>query len=107
MQNDLKKTIGTATKWSAMAFDLFDIKHCDDETLSWAFWLCVIIICLQIALYCLIRTNNSESGKVKSIIASICMMGASGITCGFSIKAIFQHSITEDGGEETRDSENM
>ena len=41
-----------------MAFDLFDIKHCDDETLSWAFWLCVIIICLQIALYCLIRTNN-------------------------------------------------
>ena len=83
-----------------MAFDLFDIKHCDDETLSWAFWLCVIIICLQIALYCLIRTNNSESGKVKSIIASICMMGASKITCGFSIKAIFQHSITEDGGEE-------
>ena len=43
---------------------------------------------------------NSLSGKVKSIIASICMMGASGITCGFSIKAIFQHSITEDGGEE-------
>lgn len=83
-----------------MAFDLFDMKHRDDERLAWAFWFCVIIICFQIALYCLIRATDSGSSAVKSIIASVIMALASGIVCAVSIKAMFQHSITEDGGEE-------
>lgn len=77
-----------------MAFDLFDMKHCNDERLTWAFWICVIIICFQVALYCLIRSTESESGAIKSIIASVIMALASVIVCAVSIKAMFQHSIT-------------
>lgn len=83
-----------------MAFDLFDMKQRNDEKLSWAFWGCVIIICLQVALYCLIRTDNSDSNAIKSLVASIIMSIASWMDCAFSIRAMFQHSITEDGGED-------
>ncbi len=82
-----------------MAFDLFEMKHRDDEKLEWAFWGCVIIICLQAALYCLIRTDNSTNSAIKSIIASGIMTFASWIDCAASIRAMFQHSITENGGE--------
>lgn len=82
-----------------MAFDLFDMKKREDENLSWAFWGCVIIICLQVALYCLIRMGDSESNAQKSIIASVIMAVASWSNCAYSIRAMFQHSIAEDGGE--------
>lgn len=82
-----------------MAFDLFDMKKYNDERLEWAFWSCVIIICLQVALYCLIRTTDSNNGEVKSIISSAIMVLASGVVCAASIRAMFLHSITEDGGE--------
>lgn len=81
-----------------MAFDLFDMKHKKDERLSWAFWACVIIICLQVALYCLIRMDTSASSSIKSLIFSIIMAVASWIECAYSIKAIYFHSI-DDGGE--------
>lgn len=83
-----------------MAFDLFDMKKRNDEKLSWAFWGCVIIICLQVALYCLIRTDTSDSSALKSLVASITMAIASWVDCAFSIRAMFQHSISEDGGED-------
>lgn len=82
-----------------MAFDLFDMKKREDEKLAWAFWGCVIIICLQVALYCLIRMGNSESNAQKSIIASGIMVIASWVDCAYSIRVMFEHSITEDGGE--------
>ena len=75
-----------------------DIKHKKDERLARAFWACVIIICLQVALYCLIRMNTSDSSSVKSLIFSIIMAVASWIECAYSIKAIYLHSI-DDGGE--------
>ena len=83
-----------------MAFDLFDIKKREDERLSWAFWLCMIIICLQTALYCLIRMGNSDSNAIKSIIASIFMTIASWLECAFAIRTIFRHSIVEERGEQ-------
>lgn len=82
-----------------MAFDLFDMKRYNDERLEWEFWKCVIIICLQVAIYCLIRTTDSEV-EVKSIIFSVIMVFASGGVCASSIKAMFLHSIKKkDGGE--------
>ena len=82
-----------------MAFDLFDMKRYNDERLEWEFWKCVIIICLQVAIYCLIRTTDSEV-EVKSIIFSVIMVFASGGVCASSIKAMFLHSIEKkDGGE--------
>ncbi len=83
-----------------MAFDLFDMKQRDDENLSWVFWGCVIIICFQVALYCLIRMGNSKGNEVKSVIASFIMVIASWLECAFSIRVMYQHSIAEDGGEE-------
>lgn len=82
-----------------MAFDLFDMKHKDDEQLEWVFWLCIIIMCLQVALYCLIRSDISTNSEVKSIIASVIMMVASGANCSKAIRVMFLHSIVEDGGE--------
>lgn len=83
-----------------MAVDLFDMKHRDDEQLEWAFWGCVIIICLQAALYCLIRTDNSINSAIKSVIASGIMVIASMLNCNKAIRAMFQHSIVEDGSED-------
>ena len=81
-----------------MAFDLFDMKRYNDERLEWEFWKCVIIICLQVALYCLIRTTDSENVELKSI-SSVIMVFASGVVCVSSIKAMFLHSTNEDRGE--------
>lgn len=81
-----------------MAFDLFDMKHKEDDRLALAFWGCVIIICLQVALYCLIRMDTSDSSPVKSLICSMVMAAASWLECVYSIKAIYLHS-TDDGGE--------
>ena len=82
-----------------MAFDLFDMKNRDDERLDWAFWWCVIIVCLQVALYCLIRSDESTDGTVKSIFFSGVMLIASWGNCVNAIRAMFQHSIAENGGE--------
>lgn len=81
-----------------LAFDLFEIKKKDDEYLSWAFWLCIIVVCFQLVLYCLIRTNTTESSTAKSIVASIIMVITSWICCAFSIKAMFKHSTVGNTG---------
>lgn len=86
-----------------MAFDLFDMKQREDEKLSWAFWGCIIIICFQSALYCLIRMGDSQNNAQKSIVVSIIMVIASWIDCAASIRVMFQHSITDEGGTENVD----
>ena len=82
-----------------MLFDLFEMKNKNDEYLSWAFFFCAILVCFQILLYCLTRIDNSEKKEIKSIIVSVIMLIASWLCCGYSIKAIFQHSILGEGGE--------
>lgn len=80
-----------------MTFDLFDMKHKDDESLAWAFWACVVLICIQLTLYCVIRTNPSQDNQNKSLIASGIMVATSLIVCKCSLKALFLHSIDEGG----------
>ena len=41
----------------------------------------------------------SEKKEIKSIIVSVIMLMASWLCCGYSIKAMFQHSIMDEGGE--------
>lgn len=76
-----------------LAFDLFEIKKKNDEYLSWAFWGCIIVVCFQLVLYCLVKITASEKGVVASVVVSIVMMISSWICCVCSIKAMFQHSI--------------
>lgn len=83
-----------------MLFDLFEMKNKNDEYLSWAFFFCAILVCFQILLYCLTRIDNSEKKEIKSIIVSVIMLIASWLCCGYSIKAMFQHSILGEGGED-------
>lgn len=83
-----------------IAFDLFEVKQKDDEYLAWAFWGCTILVVFQSVLYCLIRMDASKSSEIKSIISSLIMMIASWISCVYSIKAIFQHSISDERGED-------
>ena len=82
-----------------LLFDLFEIKSEDDENLSWAFFFCAILVCIQILLYCLIRIDNSCNRQIKSIIASIIMVVASWVCCRYSIKVLFLHSTTKGGDE--------
>ena len=82
-----------------MLFDLFEMKSKKDEYLSWAFFFCAILVCFQILLYCLTRIDFSEKKEIKSIIVSVIMLMASWLCCGYSIKAMFQHSIMGEGGE--------
>ena len=82
-----------------MLFDLFEMKSKKDEYLSWAFFFCAILVCFQILLYCLTRIVFSEKKEIKSIIVSVIMLMASWLCCGYSIKAMFQHSIMDEGGE--------
>ncbi|WP_256157932.1 hypothetical protein [Blautia marasmi] len=82
-----------------MLFDLFEMKSKKDEYLSWAFFFCAILVCFQILLYCLTRIDFSEKKEIKSIIVSVIMLMASWLCCGYSIKAMFQHSIMDEGGE--------
>ena len=82
-----------------MLFDLFEMKCKKDEYLSWAFFFCAILVCFQILLYCLTRIDFSEKKEIKSIIVSVIMLMASWLCCGYSIKAMFQHSIMDEGGE--------
>lgn len=86
-----------------MAFDIFDAKKREDEGLSRAFWGCIVIICLQVALYCLIKMENSEENAKKNIPVSALMMVASWGNCVYSIRAMFLHSIAENGGEKNVD----
>ena len=82
-----------------MLFDLFEMKSKKDEYLSWAFFFCAILVCFQILLYCLTRIDFCEKKEIKSIIVSVIMLMASWLCCGYSIKAMFQHSIMDEGGE--------
>jgi len=82
-----------------LAFDLFEIKRKNDEYLSWAFWGCIIVVCFQLVLYCLVKITASEKGVVVSVVVSIVMMISSWICCACSIKAMFQHSIIDRGGD--------
>lgn len=81
-----------------MLFDLFDIKQERDEYLSWAFFCCAILVCIQILLYCLIRIDTSENREIKSIISSVIILVASWLCCNYSIRALFHHSIASASG---------
>jgi len=83
-----------------MLFDLFDIKQEKDEHLSWAFFCCAILVCIQILLYCLIRIDTSENQAIKSVISSIIILIASWICCNYSIRALFRHSIASGGDKD-------
>ena len=84
-----------------LIFDLFSMKSAyDDEYLNWAFWTCSIVVILQLAIYCSIRISTSDTLYIKSIISSVIMIATSWMSCNFAIKAMFQYSIREKGGEE-------
>lgn len=82
-----------------LLFDLFEIKKEDDEYLSWAFFYCAILVCIQMLLYCLIRIDNSCNKQLKSVISSVIMVVASWICCSYSIRVLFLHSTTNGGDE--------
>lgn len=84
-----------------LIFDLFSMKSdYDDEYLNWAFWTCSIVVILQLATYCSIRISTSDTLYIKSIVSSVIMIATSWMSCNFAIKAMFQYSIREKGGEE-------
>lgn len=83
----------------SLAFDLFDMKGHEDEHLSVAFWLCIVIAILQLVIYCSIRITNSEHIQCKSMIASCILIIASAFCCNNAIKAMFNHSISTEEGE--------
>lgn len=44
-----------------LLFDLFAMKSdYEDEYLNWAFWMCAIVVILQLAVYCSIRISTSD-----------------------------------------------
>lgn len=86
-----------------LAFDLFEIKKKNDEYLSWAFWGCIIVVCFQLVLYCLVKMTSGKSGVTASVIVSVIMISASWICCACSIKAMFQHSTMDKGGDDNVD----
>lgn len=81
-----------------LLFDLFEIKKENDEYLSWAFFYCAILVCIQILLYCLIRIDISCNREIKSVISSVIMMIVSWMCCRYSIRVLFLHS-TRSGGD--------
>lgn len=82
-----------------LMFDLFDMKNTDDEYMSQAFWRSIVISFLQLVVYCSIRMSTSDSKEIKSIVASLLMIFASLISCNYAIKAMFRHSISDNGGK--------
>lgn len=85
-----------------LAFDLFEIKKKDDEDLSWAYWVCIIVICFQLVLYCLIKMSP-EGKTISAVVVSIFMLISSWCCCTFAIKAMFKHSINCKGGDNNVD----
>lgn len=83
-----------------MLFDLYDMKRTNDERLAKAFWACVIVIVFQVALYCLIRMDNSQFHTFKSVLSSVLMTIASWKENFYSINAMFLHSISDEGGND-------
>lgn len=75
-----------------LMFDLFDIKKSDDTQLTNAFFLCVFLIILQIAFYCLIRIDSSEHHMLKGFLTSIPFVVASWLCCIYCIKAMANYS---------------
>lgn len=82
-----------------MLFDLFEMKKENDEYLSWAFFSCAILVCIQILLYCLIRIDISDYQQIKSVVSSFIILVASWICCSYSIKVLFRHSIACGGDD--------
>lgn len=75
-----------------LMFDLFDIKKNNDERLSRAFFLCIIIILLQTIFYCLIRIDTSANHLLKGVLTSIPFIIASWLCCLYSIKVMAVYS---------------
>lgn len=71
-----------------LMFDLFEVKKNNDERLSRAFFLCTIIVILQIVFYCLIRVDTSSAHDIKGFITSIPFIIASWLCCLYSIKVM-------------------
>lgn len=83
-----------------LIFDLFELKKKDDEYMSWAFWVCMLTVFLQLVIYCSIRTSSTANNQIKSIITSLIMIIVSWLSCAFSIKAMFKYSISDNGGDD-------
>lgn len=81
-----------------LAFDLFDMKANDDENLAWSFWRCILISIIQLGSYCAIRLSSSNTVQIKSVGFSIFMIVISWISCIFSIKSMFKHTISDKEG---------
>lgn len=75
-----------------LMFDLFEIKKNDDKYISRAFFLCIILVILQIVFYSLMRVDNSDKHLLKSFLTSIPFVFASWLCCLYSIKAIANYS---------------
>ena len=59
-----------------LVFDLFQIKEKDDEKLSKAFFLSLVLICCQLTFYCLIKmklATITDKMNIKHTIISIIM----------------------------------
>lgn len=79
-----------------MMFDLFEAKKSEDHHLNTAFFICVIIVILQIAFYCLIRIDASKYHLIKGFWASLPFIIMSWLCCIYSIKALSAYA--EKGG---------
>ena len=81
-----------------LMFDLFEIKKNNDELLSRAFFICVIIIVLQSIFYCLIKIDTSNYHVLKGFLTSIPFIIASWLCCLYSIKVMALY-VEKNGGE--------
>ena len=79
-----------------LMLDLFEIKRNNDERITRAFYLCLIIVVLQIVFYFLIRVDVSESHIAKGILTTIPFIIASWLCCLYSIKvmAIYTEEVS-------------
>lgn len=91
-----------------LVFDLFQIKEKDDEKLSKAFVLSLVLICCQLTCYCLIKIKLatitdkiSIKHTITSILMSLFIIVFSFASCAFSIEAMFNHK----GGDNNDNNE--
>lgn len=79
-----------------MMFDLFEAKKSEDNHLTTAFFICMIIVLLQVVFYCLIRIDPSDIHLVKGFWVSMPFIVLSWLCCIYSIKALSAYA--EQGG---------
>lgn len=82
-----------------MLFDIFEIKNHNDDNITRIFFWPLIIICVQVLLYCMTRIDSSKYKEIKSIIMSMFMLIASWVDCSCAIKIMYKHCNSDDGGK--------